>query len=180
VQSNSVAVAKADGPAAPTTVDVVHTTNGESNGAITGVTPAMEYKLQGNAQYIPIEGSEITGLAAGTYLVRIAVHSAATLTHEAGTDAVVTINTSLGSTPIHISQITTAKIRAQAIGNSIMLENLPTNAKIELYSMQGKQIYSGNSGNSQILRILVQTKGLYIVKITYGSQKLIHRVAVKF
>ena len=59
------------------------------------------------------------------------------------------------------------------IGNTIILENLPSNTKIEVYNLQGKRIYSGYSENSKILRIGVQTKGIYIVKTTYGVQRLV-------
>jgi hypothetical protein len=78
------------------------------------------------------------------------------------------------NTPI-LPQIATGSIRVQATANAIMLENLPRNTKIQVYSLQGKQIYSTNSGNSQILRIPVQTKGMYIVKA--GNQTM--RVAVR-
>jgi len=91
-------------------------------------------------------------------------------------------------TPILLPQIANGNIQVRAIGNAIVLENLPKAAKIEVYNLQGKRIYSSNSVNSQILRnkdnrhlvehsavdgstslvILVQTKGMYIVKI--GSQ----------
>jgi hypothetical protein len=74
-----------------------------------------------------------------------------------------------------LQQIATGSIRVQATTNAIMLENLPKNTKVQIYSLQGKQIYSTNSENSQILRIPVQTKGMYIVKA--GNQTL--RVAVK-
>ncbi|GBU24617.1 hypothetical protein R83H12_01251 [Fibrobacteria bacterium R8-3-H12] len=47
----------------------------------------------------------------------------------------------------------------------IQLSNLPPNTKIEVYNLQGKLIYSSHSENSQILKILVQTKGIYFVKI---------------
>jgi len=59
------------------------------------------------------------------------------------------------------------------IGNAIVLENLPSNTKIEVYNLQGKRIYSGYSENNQILRIGIQTKGIYIVKTTYGVQRLV-------
>jgi len=67
--------------------------------------------------------------------------------------------------PVRVSQLTTANIRAQATSNAILLSNLPPNAKIELYNLQGKCIYFVNSENSKILRIPVQTKGVYIVKV---------------
>jgi hypothetical protein len=61
------------------------------------------------------------------------------------------------------------KIMAQTTGNTIALQNLPPNTKVELYNLQGKRIYLGNSGNSQILRIQVQTKGIYFVKVRFGN-----------
>jgi uncharacterized repeat protein (TIGR02543 family) len=67
------------------------------------------------------------------------------------------------------------KISVQAMGNTILLSNLPKNTKVEVYDLHGKRIYFSNSENSQILRILVQTKGMYVVKV--GSQ--IKRVAVR-
>jgi len=64
--------------------------------------------------------------------------------------------------------------------NNIVLENLPSNAKIEVYNLQGKHIYSAAyPENSKILRIGVQTKGMYIVQITFGSEKKIQRFVVK-
>ncbi|GBU24206.1 hypothetical protein R83H12_00834 [Fibrobacteria bacterium R8-3-H12] len=66
------------------------------------------------------------------------------------------------------------RIGVQTTANSILLSNLPSNAKVEVYNLQGKRIYSSHSGNSQILKILVQT-GVYILKI--NSQTL--RIAVK-
>jgi len=97
-------------------------------------------------------------------------------------------------TPI-LPQVVTGSIRVQATANAITLENLPKNTKIEVYTLQGKQIYSSHSENSQILRnkdnrhlvehsatgastslvITVQTKGMYVVKI--GSQMV--RVVVR-
>jgi len=49
------------------------------------------------------------------------------------------------------------------------------NAKVEAYNLQGKRIYSGNSGNLQSLDIQVQAKGMYVVKV--GSQAI--RAAVR-
>jgi hypothetical protein len=66
--------------------------------------------------------------------------------------------------PIRQPQIANNNIRIKTSGNTIVLENLPRNAKVQIYSLQGKQIYSAHSDNSQILRIVVQTKGMYIVK----------------
>jgi hypothetical protein len=78
-------------------------------------------------------------------------------------------------TPISVPQIAGGSIRILTTANAIVLENLPKNAKVEVYSLQGKRIYSSIPGNPQILRILVQTKGMYVVKI--GSETV--RVAVR-
>ncbi len=43
-----------------------------TDGKITGVTNAMEYKLSTESDYIAISGTEITNLASGTYFVRFA------------------------------------------------------------------------------------------------------------
>ncbi|MCL2100334.1 MAG: InlB B-repeat-containing protein [Fibromonadales bacterium] len=66
-------------------------------------------------------------------------------------------------------------IGVQTTSNAIILENLPANTKVEVYNLQGKQIYSANPKNPKILKIPVQTKGIYVVKI--GTQTL--RIAVR-
>ncbi len=43
-----------------------------NNGKITGSSPGMEYKVKGSLNWLPITGSEITGLSAATYEVRYA------------------------------------------------------------------------------------------------------------
>jgi len=53
------------------------------------------------------------------------------------------------------------------IGNAIV--NLPSNAKIEVYNLQGKLVYSGYSEKSKILKIPVQTKGVYIIRVKQGN-----------
>jgi hypothetical protein len=105
----------------------------------------------------------------GEYTLRITLPPEAPYTGEwRGTFSIT------ADTPI-LPQISTGSIRVQTTANAIMLENLPRNTKVQIYSIQGKQIYSTNSENSQILRIPVQTKGMYIVKA--GSQTL--RVTIR-
>jgi len=67
------------------------------------------------------------------------------------------------------------KIAIQTTPNSILLSNLQKNTKVDIYNLQGKRLYSTNSENSKILRIPVQTKGMYIIKA--GTQTV--RVAVR-
>nr|AGS52900.1 glycoside hydrolase family 9 [uncultured bacterium contig00016] len=82
--------------------------------------------------------------------------------------------------PVIGPQIASGSIRAYATGNAIILENLPKNAKVEMYNLQGKRLYSAHSGNSsQILKILVQTKGMYIVSVKYGSERKALRMVVR-
>jgi hypothetical protein len=57
--------------------------------------------------------------------------------------------------------------------------NLPQGTKVEVYNLQGKLVYSGYPENPSILRILVQTKGIYIVRTTLGSDRKIQRLVVK-
>jgi hypothetical protein len=63
---------------------------------------------------------------------------------------------------------------AHAINGGILLQNLPQNAKVEVYSLQGKNVHSANTENSQTLKIQARS-GMYIVKINGNAM----RVAVK-
>jgi len=87
----------------------------------------------------------------------------------------VTVN---AGSPI-IPQIATSNIRIQSTSNAILLSNLPQGATVEVYNLQGKLIYFGNSENSQILRIPVQTKGMYIAKVSSASETKMLRVSVR-
>ncbi len=60
---------------APTTPAGVNTTFiNTADGKITGITSEMEYRKDGDANYKAVTGTEITGLAAGTYYVRFAAN----------------------------------------------------------------------------------------------------------
>lgn len=95
VQTGSVssdpptAITKADGSAAPTgLLGAAPSSTGGTDGKILGTNTAMEYA--DNIAFIgaePCTGSEITGLSAGTYYVRVK----ATTTHEAGAYASVAV-----------------------------------------------------------------------------------------
>ncbi|MCL2100406.1 MAG: metallophosphoesterase [Fibromonadales bacterium] len=78
--------------------------------------------------------------------------------------------------PIAREKVFASQLFARAIGNAIVLENVPSNAKIEVYNLQGKQIYLAHSENyAKSWPILIQAKGVYIVKV--GKQTL--RVVVR-
>ncbi|MDR0517020.1 MAG: T9SS type A sorting domain-containing protein [Fibromonadaceae bacterium] len=96
------------------------------------------------------------------------------------------------TTPIRLLQIAGSSIHAYAKGNSIILQNLPANVKVEVYNLNGKRIYSAHPenpiiGGIGVQTIAVQTKGMYIVKVGRGVSNTpntnntpsVFRVAVK-
>ena len=68
-------------------IGVAPTTEGGSDGKITGVTDKMEYRMEGEYSYAACSGTEIENLSAGNYFVRYAEDN----NHFAGTDAEVTV-----------------------------------------------------------------------------------------
>ena len=74
-----------------------------------------------------------------------------------------------GVTPVRPLQTTTVNIRVQAISNTIVIANLPKNAKVEIYNLQGKRIFSSGISMPADLVIPVQTKGIYIAKIKFNK-----------
>lgn len=89
VGTASGVITKADGPNAPTGISVTACTTEDNNdGVLKGVTTEMEYKLSALSGWVDGTGSDITGLVAGTYNVRVKETS----THKAGEIANVAIN----------------------------------------------------------------------------------------
>jgi hypothetical protein len=75
-----------------------------------------------------------------------------------------------------ISRIASGQTIIQATSNAILLENLPSNAKVQIYNLKGRRIYSNNNHeNPLILKIMVQTKGLYLVKINNAITRVVVR-----
>ena len=68
-------------------IGVAPTTEGGSDGKITGVDSTMEYRMAGESSYSACSGTEIENLSAGNYFVRYAEDN----NHFAGTDAEVTV-----------------------------------------------------------------------------------------
>ena len=95
--------------------------------------------------------------------------------YDVATKKTATINTALPSYSLAIVKfeenspirrhIVYANLTVKTLNNAIQLGNLPANAKIEVFNLSGRRINILNSGNSQILKIQVQAKGMYIVKI---------------
>ena len=120
-------IGKADGPAAPTNLaGVAPTTDGGSDGKITGVTTAMEYSASGTA-YTPCSGTEITGLTAGTYYVRVA----ATATHEAGAAASVNVPAHGAPTTYNVTVVSGTGGGSYAAGATVTIKaNNPETGKV--------------------------------------------------
>ena len=68
-------------------IGVAPTTEGGSDGKITGVDSTMEYRMAGENSYTACSGTEIENLSVGNYFVRYAEDN----NHFAGTDAEVTV-----------------------------------------------------------------------------------------
>jgi len=139
-----------------------------SNVQSAGITANDAYTITGD-----------TATNAGTYTATVALKDKNNYEWADGEDDDLFLNWSIAEaqTPIFSNRENPkiGRIGVQTIGNAILLSNLPSNAKVDVYNLQGKRIYSANPENPQILRIGVQTKGIYVIKI--GNQTL--RVAVK-
>jgi hypothetical protein len=71
-------IAKAVGPAAPTGVAKTDVTAyGLNNGTLTGTASGQEYEKDASGSWVAISGTTVTGLAPGSYIVRVAVTSTA-------------------------------------------------------------------------------------------------------
>ena len=149
VSSPTAAVEKADGPAAPSVTSIACTNSSNNDGKITGVNTTMEYSTASDfSTKTACTGSEITGLANGTYYVRVAE----TTTHKAGTAATVIVSTYTpgvpteytitfdgnGGTPSTSSMTTTGQ----------KLTSLPTATRSGSYTFAGW--YTAASGGTQI------------------------------
>lgn len=86
---NGMVIVKMDAPEAPSGFSVRDCTNPDDNdGAIFGVNAGMEYRREGDYQWVSVAGNSISGLASGTYYIRMKE----TDTALAGDQAAVVIN----------------------------------------------------------------------------------------
>jgi hypothetical protein len=58
------------------------------------------------------------------------------------------------------------------------LQNLPTGAKVEVFGLSGKLVYSNRENRGSDMSISVK-KGMYIVKVSSGSEMKTVKVAVR-
>jgi len=77
------------------------------------------------------------------------------------------------ATPIIQQQITKSsqvRMYAKTTENFIVLENLPANARVDVYNLEGRRVYSITSHTplttNQKLFIPVKTKGMYIATVS--------------
>jgi len=131
-------------------------------------------------------GLTFSGLNANTTYY-IFARSKANDNYNAGANsAALTVTTNLPSgggggyypNPISKPQVAISDVRVRAIAGAIELENLPKNAKVDVFNLQGKRIYSSNSVNSQMLKVQASA-GMYIIRVAVGSQVKVMRVSMK-
>ena len=149
VSSATATVEKADGPAAPSVTPVACTNSSNNDGKITGVNTTMEYSAASDfSTKTACTGSEITGLANGTYYVRVAE----TTTHKAGAAATVIVPAYMPGAPTEYT-ITfdvnggSGTIPPQTTSGQ-KLSSLPTATHSGSYSFDGW--YTAASGGTQI------------------------------
>ena len=149
VSSPTATVEKADGPAAPSVTPVACTNSSNNDGKITGVNTTMEYSAASDfSTKTACTSTVITGLANGTYYVRVAE----TTTHKAGAAATVSVPAYTSGTPTEYT-ITfdvnggSGTIPSQTTSGQ-KLSSLPTATHSGSYSFVGW--YTAASGGTQI------------------------------
>ena len=97
-------------PATPSPAGANESVNGKNDGKITGVDYTMEYRLKDGGSWTACGGTAVTGLAPGTYQVRVKATGSAF----ASLAADVTIAT--GSEPTYTLNVTAPTFTAEAYG----------------------------------------------------------------
>jgi hypothetical protein len=76
-------------------------------------------------------------------------------------------------TPIRHPQIASSQISVRAASSAIVLENLPQNAKVQIYNIKGTIVGAyGIRPTTDTHIIPIQTKGIYIVKINHTAYRI--------
>lgn len=147
--STTGTIDKADGPVAPSVTPLACTNSSNNDGKITGVNTTMEYSAASDfSTKTACTSTVITGLANGTYYVRVAE----TTTHKAGTAATVNVPAYTPGTPTEYT-ITfnvnggSGTIPSQTTSGQ-KLSSLPTATHSGSYSFAGW--YTAASGGTQI------------------------------
>ncbi len=176
-KSISWSIARADGPAAPTGLrGVAPTAAGSPDGKITGTTAAMEYAS--NTAFTGAQtcgAPETTGLAAGTYYVRVKE----TGTHEAGAHTSITVPAPGAPTVTGISVSSAAHKTEYQVGDELDVTGLTievaysdgTRQTVPVTADMVNGFSSAQAVQSQILTITYEGHtAAYTVKITAAEQ----------
>jgi hypothetical protein len=83
-------------------------------------------------------------------------------------------SSSANTTPINAPKAVSGPLFAYATGKTIVLENVPSGAKIEIYNLRGEQVHSGRAyGIRPDMGFMVQTKGVYFVKVNSRTLRVL-------
>jgi len=66
------------------------------------------------------------------------------------------------------------QLSAQTTGNAIIIGNVPSNARLEVYNLQGKRIHSGRS-TANTHTVYVQSKGVYFIRVDKQTLRIVVR-----
>ena len=150
--SQTVNISKANQSAPANVGKTNETSQNEADGTITGVTDKMEYSADNGTSWTVITGTTVTGLAAGTYLVRYAADS----NHNGGdtTEIVIAAGGSSVLTVTFDTQGGSVSPATSGVNAGGTLDTLPTPTKTD-YSFDGW--YTAASGGNAVTTASVFT-----------------------
>ncbi|GBU26418.1 hypothetical protein R83H12_03115 [Fibrobacteria bacterium R8-3-H12] len=118
-------------------------------------------------EIISPNGSSSSGAVVSSSSSGVVVSSSSTRTPSSSSNV---------GTPIRLPQTASGNLIVKTSPNSITLENPPPNAKVEIYNLQGKRVYSTTSHSplATSLTIGVQT-GVYVIRIGTKTVRVVVR-----
>jgi uncharacterized repeat protein (TIGR02543 family) len=141
-----LAVSNAPQPAPTGLGKTDETIAGANDGTITGVTTAMEYRLNTTATYTPVTGTTITGLAPGTYHIRYAAKA----NHDVSEDTVVVI--AAGTVPTYIATVNDSHAATTGAGQYEEGKIVTINAgTLDGYTFGGWTVVSGGAALASLV-----------------------------
>lgn len=165
-------IAKAAGPAAPAKLSATAPTSaGGNDGKITGTTAEMEYASKENFSDKKDCGAvETTGLAAGTYYVRVKE----TETHEAGSAAPIIVPAYTAAEVTKIAVNSTAHKTEYQVGESLDVTNLTIKVTYSDQTMQTVSVTENMVGGFDSSRAAENQS----LTITYGGKTTTYTVNI--
>lgn len=165
-------IAKAAGPAAPAKLSATAPTSaGGNDGKITGTTAEMEYASKENFSDKKDCGAvETTGLAAGTYYVRVKE----TGTHEAGSAAPIIVPAYTAAEVTEIAVNSTAHKTEYQVGESLDVTNLTIIVTYSDQTMQTVSVTENMVGGFDSSRAAENQS----LTITYGGKTTTYTVNI--